>query len=561
MAIVKMASEEFAQQVADEKYEKPSGGIPKSDMSAGVQASLDAADAAAPASTTYNKSEVDAIVQALKTGSRVIVQSLPASGDPMVIYMVPKSMAQTNNSYDEYIWTAAGAWEKIGDTTIDISGKADKVANATNNDFAALDSNGNLKDSGKNPADFVQLVANSANGEKNAATIGVRTAGAAIGGRSLTVGYSNVVSGINAFAAGSTLAAEGRDSSAFVNSSSAKARGSHVAGLYNVSDMGELQVLSNVVEVATQDDLPDVADADADTLYVVTGAGDPRAYRLNSSGTALSEVGGIFSVVFGCNAVAKDRLSFVWSGSGNSLAQKALAEKYASHGAGTFNVDPVGGVGGFYIGETTLKALFDAKAPTAHKSNHATGGSDAIAPSDIGAAASSHTHAASDITSGLAAVATSGSYNDLSDKPTIPTVPTNVSAFTNDAGYVTTAALRYAMPESVALVAENDAATLVCGDRAVTNATIASGFATLNLTFPAEVSGYVRDFYLRITVAAGESAPSISVPQGVTIENAGGAVPEIADGEASAATATLVWFSETAHGIFTAKSETVKAVV
>lgn len=31
----------------------------------------------------------------------------------------------------------------------------------------------------------------------------------------------------------------------------------------------------------------------------------------------------------------------------------------------------------------------------------------------------------------------SGSYNDLSDKPTIPTVPSNVSAFTNDAGYLT----------------------------------------------------------------------------------------------------------------------------
>ena len=37
----------------------------------------------------------------------------------------------------------------------------------------------------------------------------------------------------------------------------------------------------------------------------------------------------------------------------------------------------------------------------------------------------------------LATVATSGSYNDLNDKPIIPTVPTNVSAFTNDAGYLT----------------------------------------------------------------------------------------------------------------------------
>ena len=32
----------------------------------------------------------------------------------------------------------------------------------------------------------------------------------------------------------------------------------------------------------------------------------------------------------------------------------------------------------------------------------------------------------------------SGSYTDLTNKPVIPTVPTNVSAFTNDAGYLTT---------------------------------------------------------------------------------------------------------------------------
>lgn len=37
----------------------------------------------------------------------------------------------------------------------------------------------------------------------------------------------------------------------------------------------------------------------------------------------------------------------------------------------------------------------------------------------------------------LSKVATSGSYKDLSNKPTIPTVPTKVSSFTNDAGYIT----------------------------------------------------------------------------------------------------------------------------
>ncbi len=38
--------------------------------------------------------------------------------------------------------------------TQDISGKADKVQSATNNNFAGLDSNGNLKDSGKKASDF-----------------------------------------------------------------------------------------------------------------------------------------------------------------------------------------------------------------------------------------------------------------------------------------------------------------------------------------------------------------------------------------------------------------------
>ena len=39
---------------------------------------------------------------------------------------------------------------------------------------------------------------------------------------------------------------------------------------------------------------------------------------------------------------------------------------------------------------------------------------------------------------GLATVAKTGNYNDLLNLPTVPSVPTNVSAFVNDAGYITT---------------------------------------------------------------------------------------------------------------------------
>lgn len=72
-------------------------------------------------------------------------------------------------------------------------------------------------------------------------------------------------------------------------------------------------------------------------------------------------------------------------------------------------------------------------------------------------AASSHTHASSDI-SGLATVATSGSYNDLTDKPEIPTVPTNLSEFENDEGFLT----------ATDIAGKQDSAIAVSGSGSVT---------------------------------------------------------------------------------------------
>ena len=62
----------------------------------------------------------------------------------------------------------------------------------------------------------------------------------------------------------------------------------------------------------------------------------------------------------------------------------------------------------------------------------------------------------------------SGSYNDLSDKPTIPTVPTSNTAFTNDAGYITQDALSgyaesSAVTEEIAEATSGFQETLVSG--------------------------------------------------------------------------------------------------
>jgi len=53
---------------------------------------------------------------------------------------------------------------------------------------------------------------------------------------------------------------------------------------------------------------------------------------------------------------------------------------------------------GAYTSLTSVPSTF---APSTHKSSHATGGADALTAADVGAAASSHSHSWSDITSGV----------------------------------------------------------------------------------------------------------------------------------------------------------------
>ena len=54
-----------------------------------------------------------------------------------------------------------------------------------------------------------------------------------------------------------------------------------------------------------------------------------------------------------------DHLAFAWNG------DSAISGRYNSHGPGTFNINPVGGLNGFWIGEQTLAGILALKADKA----------------------------------------------------------------------------------------------------------------------------------------------------------------------------------------------------
>lgn len=75
---------------------------------------------------TYTQAEIDALIQTVKTGGFVAVQTLPtASASTMyAIYLVPASSTAADDIKDEYITledNGTYSWEKIGTTRLDLS--------------------------------------------------------------------------------------------------------------------------------------------------------------------------------------------------------------------------------------------------------------------------------------------------------------------------------------------------------------------------------------------------------------------------------------------------------
>ena len=85
---------------------------------------------------TYSKTEVNQLIADIPKFRVEIVNALPVTGEPMVLYLVPKD-GESPDVYDEYVWiTASESYELIGTTAVDLTGyikSGDNISELTNN--------------------------------------------------------------------------------------------------------------------------------------------------------------------------------------------------------------------------------------------------------------------------------------------------------------------------------------------------------------------------------------------------------------------------------------------
>lgn len=217
------------------------------------------------------------------------------------------------------------------------------------------------------------LLVEDVKGEKTAATVGSRKSDGAVGasslanGRSVTAsgnyshseGSGTKASGLYSHAEGNETKAEGNYSHAEGTSTTASGQYSHAEGsgttasvFYSHAEGGNTKASGNYSHSEGSGTI-------ASGLYSHAEGSGTKAEGSGShaegSGTTAS---GDYSHTEGFKAQTKpdDKYAYSWNG------EETRAEPYSSHGKGTFNVNPEGGLSGFYIGEQKLSEVMAGKA-------------------------------------------------------------------------------------------------------------------------------------------------------------------------------------------------------
>ena len=133
-------------------YQLPVSGMPKSDLTIGVQSSLDKAEAAAPQSTTYTKTEVDGLVDAEETRAKA-AEKANADDIDAIEAKIPAAASEQNQLADKQFVNSSiatntatyrGAYNLVSDLSLTTAAThaqvgtalAGAISVADNNDYA-----------------------------------------------------------------------------------------------------------------------------------------------------------------------------------------------------------------------------------------------------------------------------------------------------------------------------------------------------------------------------------------------------------------------------------------
>ena len=236
-------------------------------------------------------------------------------------------------------WLAViGGFGNIWDVTSDgrmrqslssaLNGKADKLALNTH-----VLSNENPHGVTAKQIGAVPLVEDSS-GNKTAVTIGL--AG--------TVGQNSLANGDGVTASGECSHAEGEGTTASGNYSHSEGTATVASGTYSHAE-GESTHATGYRSRAE-------------------GLGTTASgYGSHASGKGTT-ASGDYSHADGVSSQTIHTYSYTWSGD-----ELRYSSPYQSHGEGTYNINPIGGLDGFYIGEQTLYAILTNKADKADMSS------------------------------------------------------------------------------------------------------------------------------------------------------------------------------------------------
>lgn len=335
---------------------------------------------------TTEEARLQALINAIKTFEAVVADSLPIPSEQYSkkLYLIPSTNPETRNVKDEFICVKienVWGWEHVGSTAITIefdneptegSQKAVRSGGIWSwvksllpkwltSDYAEPATVESVKVkadkattlAGYGITDAVPLV-EDASLEKTAVTIGSRADGGSVGVYSLADGAEVTASGEHSHAEGGGTTAFGPYSHAEGITTTASGENSHAEGKgTTASDEG-----SHAEGERTT----------ASGAYSHAEGGGTTAFGRYSHAEGASTI----AAGYGSHAEGiwsetreEDAIAFVWNGDDTISSESP----YTSNGPGTFNINPKGGLDGFWIGEQTLPQVINAAI--AGKANHA----------------------------------------------------------------------------------------------------------------------------------------------------------------------------------------------